>query len=442
MNWSWKEVPSVLLMLFFLLTASPVDSTDKAAAPIWVLDLQGVIGPASSDLLIRSVEKAQDAKASLFLLRLDTPGGLDLAMREMIKAILASSIPVAVYVAPSGARAASAGTYILYSAHIAAMAPATNLGAATPVQIGGPASSSPDENKQDNALKKKQINDAVAYIIGLAKLRGRNAEWAEQAVREGKSLSAQEALAKNVIDLIATDTPDLIRQLEGKTISINDQKITLSLEPARFHQVKPDWRHQALTIITNPNVAYILLMIGVYGLILEFYSPGMGGPGIIGAICLLLGLYALHLLPISYAGLMLIFLGIALMAAEAFAPGFGVMGIGGIIAFLTGSIMLMDTELPAFQIALPVIAAITVSSALILSFMMHIVLKSQKHKVVSGQEGMIGSTATALEDFNQEGFVRVQGEVWHARSQAPVHKGDKLVIRAIEGLVLYVETPS
>lgn len=434
--------------------AEPESQATHSEKPgrVWVLDLQGAIGPATADLFIRSLKNAQTENAALFLLRLDTPGGLDSSMREMIQSVLASSIPVVVYVWPQGARAASAGTYILYSAHIAAMAPATNLGAATPVQIGGNPSPTPEKEApaqpnepettkgSGSAMERKQISDAIAYIRGLAELRQRNADWAESAVRTAASLSASEALNKNVIDLIAQDTNDLLKQMNGRTVRIHHHTVTLEMSNPTLHQVTLDWRHRLLALITDPNVAYFLIMIGFYGLLLEFYSPGMGGPGIIGGISLVVGMYALHMLPISYAGLALIVLGVGLITAEALSPSFGVMGVGGVAALVVGSIMLMDTELPAFQIALPLISAIALISVLVLYLLLHMALKSRKNKVVSGVETLIGQTAVATEDFQEHGYVRAQGELWHARSNKAVHKGDVLIIRAIDGLTLSVET--
>src|SRR5690606_22207264 len=305
----------------------------------------------------------KDRGAPIFIVQLDTPGGLDTAMRDMIKATLASPVPVVIYVAPSGARAASAGTYLLYASHVAAMAPATNLGAATPVQIGSPPppSSKPEqkEEKDDKeeppvagtAAERKAINDSIAYIRGLAELRGRNAEWAESAVRTAASLSASAALEQNVIDIVAEDLDDLLRQLDGRRVRVSTGEVQLATRSLEVERIEIDWRTQLLSVITNPNVAYLLMLIGVYGLLLEGYNPGAILPGVVGGICLLLALYAFQVLSVNYAGLALMVLGIALIIAEAFSPSFGALGLGGIIAFVIGSIILMDTEVPGFQIA-------------------------------------------------------------------------------------------
>jgi membrane-bound serine protease (ClpP class) len=368
-------------------------------------------------------------------------------------------VPVATWVAPSGSRAASAGTYILYASHVAAMASATNLGSATPVQMGGgggddgggsplpfggPQEPEKDKEKESaprekSAMEKKVINDAVAYIRGLAEKRGRNADWAEQAVREAVSLSSSAALEQNVIDLQADSLTELLEAVDGRTVEVQTGERTLNTKDAAVTQVEPDWRTKFLSVITDPSVAYILMLIGIYGIILEFYNPGMGVPGVVGAICLLTALYALQMLPISYVGLGLIILGIGLMVTEAFNPTFGVLGIGGAVAFVVGSIMLMDTDLPGYQIAMPIIAAFGVASVLILSVFLQLALKARKHSIVSGMEGMIGETARALEDFEQSGHVRAMGEIWQARTDTPVRKDQSLRVRSIDGLTLYVE---
>lgn len=406
-------------------------------APVHVVPLEGAIGPASADFARRGIERAAKEGAGLVVLRIDTPGGLDTSMREIIKAILASPVPVAAYVAPSGARAASAGTFILYASHIAAMAPGTNLGAASPVSIGG-GSAEKDDKKGGgmDTMMRKVTNDAVAYIRGLAQLRGRNADWAEKAVREGASLPAQEALKLKVIDLVAADLPGLLKLLDGRSVD----KKKLSTATAEIKQVEIDWRTKVLAVITNPSVAYILILIGIYALIFEFMNPGLVLPGVVGAIALLVAAYALHLLPVNYAGLALMVLGIAFMIAEAFLPAFGSLGVGGLVAFVLGSIMLIDdeTDLPGFDIPYALIAGVAVASAGFLVFVLGMLAKSRKRAVVTGREQLIGALGEALEDIDGEGWAHVRGERWKVRASGPLRRGQRLRVTAMKGLVLDV----
>ena len=388
---------------------------------------------------------------------MDTPGGLDLSMRAIIKNILASPIPIVSFVAPNGARAASAGTYILYASHIAAMAPATNLGAATPVAIGP--QSEPSEpaaekgkpakdSRADRAaesqstmhtMTRKQTNDAAAYIRGLAQLRGRNADWADQAVREAVSLSAQEALKLKVIDLIAADIPQLLKQLDGRKLSVLGHEQRLATAAAEIIEFQPDWRTRLLAVITDPSIAYLLLMIGFYGLLFEFYNPGLVAPGVIGGISLLLALFALQLLPVSYSGLALIALGVGLMVAEHFVPGFGILGMGGIVAFVLGSIMLIDTGIPDYGISWQLIAGVAAMSAVFLLIVLGVALRARKLPVVSGREQMLGSTGEVLQDTGGDVFARIHGELWKVRAGVPLARGSTVRVVGIDGLVLAVE---
>jgi len=370
-------------------------------------------------------------------------------MRGIIKNITNSSVPVATYVAPTGARAASAGTYILYASHVAAMAPGTNLGAATPVQLGGipvPKNEEPSKDKpnsaasNDDAKRNKVVNDAVAYIRGLAELHGRNQEWAEKAVREAASLQASEALKLNVIDIIASSVPDLLKQLDGYEVTVLGQKQALQTDGLTIVEIVPDWRSRFLSIITNPNIAYILMLIGIYGLIFEFSNPGSIVPGTVGAIAILLALYSFQLLPINYAGMALILLGVALMVGEAFQPSFGILGIGGTVAFVIGSIILMDTEVPGFGIDISVIVTFAAISVLVFIFVIGMALKARQRPVVSGMEELIGGQAVVLEDFEGKGTVSIHSERWNATSDMPLHKGQKVKVKAIKGLVLQVES--
>ncbi len=419
-----------------------------ARADIWVIDVEGAIGPAIADHMVRGLAQAEAAGAEMVVLRIDTPGGLDGSMRDMIKAVLAASVPVVGYVSPGGARAASAGTYLLYATHVAAMAPGTNLGAATPVQIGGPGlpgmpegqDAPGDEPVADSgtAMERKIVNDAVAYIQSLAQLRGRNAEWAEQAVRSGASLAAADALELGVIDLVEPSLESLLRSLEGRSVRIGDVDQVLQTAGLAVYRHPVDWRSEFLAVITDPNIAYILMLVGIYGLILEFYNPGLGVPGVVGAVSLLLALYAFQVLPISYAGLGLILLGVALMVAEAFAPSFGILGLGGISAFVIGSVMLMDTEVPGYQIALPTIIAVALFSAVLLIAALGLILRARRQQVVSGTEHMIGMLGQVESMVGPIPMVRFEGELWEARCADELVPMDRVRIEAVEGVTLQV----
>ena len=424
------------------------------AAMVRVLTVEGAISPASADYLLRGIDKAIEEQAHLIVIEMDTPGGLDTAMRDIIKAILASPVPIATYVSPRGARAASAGTYILYASHIAAMAPATNLGAATPVELvpaGGdkpapdkpgaapPEAAKPADAPPGDAKMRKAVHDAAAYIRGLAELRGRNAEWAERAVREAVSLPASEALELKVIDLVATDLDDLLRQINGRVVKMNGETVTLDTTNATVERVQPDWRSRLLAVIGDPGIAYILMLLGIYGLIYEFSNPGMLFPGVVGGICLLLALFALQVMPINYVGLALIILGIVMMVSEAFIPSFGALGVGGIIAFVIGSVMLIDTDVPGYGIPWALIVPLAIASGLFSFFVVGMAIKARARPVVTGAEEMIGATGEILGDMEHEGWARIHGEQWRVRSNVPLKRGSRVRVRARNGLILDVE---
>lgn len=464
----------ILLVMGSLFAQDTAISQNNQRNKAYILDIKGVIGPATSDYVRRSLKTARENQAKLIVLQIDTPGGLSTAMREIIQDILQAQIPVVSYVTPQGARAASAGTYILYASHVAAMAPGTNLGAATPVQIGGggrspfPIPGSPERNdkpkesedtttentKEEKAdgdtsaskpkagIQDKVLNDSIAYIRSLAQLRGRNVEWAEKSVREASSLSSEDALKENVINILADDLKELMIQLDGRKVKVLETTVELETTNLKLIDIKPDWRTNVLSIITNPNIAYILMLVGFYGIIIEFYSPGLIGPGIIGAICLVLAFYAFNVLPVNYAGLALIMLGIAFMIAEAFAPSFGILGLGGAAAFVIGSIMLIDTDVPGYEISWQMVASVGVASTAFFLMTVFMLGRSRRNPVVSGREQMIGSEAEIIDWHGDVGRVRAHGEIWQAKTvdgKKTLSAGMRVQISRIDGLTLIVK---
>ena len=415
-----------------------------------MVTVDGAIGPASVRHVERAIAEAQqDSSVEVVILRMDTPGGLVTSMREMISAIIASRVPVVGYVAPSGARAASAGTYILYATNIAAMAPGTNVGAATPISLGMPGIGGEEDKKKEGGdksesaepadpAKAKALNDAVAFIRSLAELRGRNVEWAEDAVRKAVSISANEALRLGVIDLIAEDVESLLAGIDGFKVTAGKTEQTLETKGLRVKSLEPDTLTEILNIVTDPNVALILIMIGVYGLIFEFATPGSIGPGVIGAVCLILGLYALNQLPFNYAGLALVLIGIAFMVAEAFTPTFGVLGVGGLVAFILGAAFLIDTDVPAYQLSWTVIGGTAIASALVLTLLLGYVWRMMRQPVAGGELGLVGQAARVTDWSGASGHVFVHGERWAATSSEPLEEGETVTVLGLSGLTLTV----
>ena len=455
--------PIMRVLLFGLLLLVWLGRATASVPTVVVLDVDGAISPGTADYVVRGLKAAAAEQARLVVLKMDTPGGLDTSMRQIIKQIIASPVPVVAFVAPEGARAASAGTYILYASHIAAMAPATNLGAATPVAIGiGGIGSQPEPVKQaqkagqaknreagpvdseqaapGSAMEHKQVNDASAYIRSLAQMRGRNIDWAEQAVRQAVSLSADEALKLKVIEVIARDVPDLPRQIDGHSVNVLGMERTLDIKNARIIALEPDWRSRLLTVIADPSIAYLLMLAGIFGLFFEFSNPGFVLPGVVGAISLLLAMFAFQMLPVNYAGLGLILLGLAFMIAEVFMPSFGLVGIGGVIAFMIGSVMLIDTDVLGYGVPWFIIVPVGIASALFVSFAAGMALKARQRPVVSGREELIGSQGEVLEDFDgKDGWALVHGENWRIKCGKPLSRGQKIRVIRMNGLIFDVE---
>jgi membrane-bound serine protease (ClpP class) len=428
------------------------------------LTLDGSVNPAIAHFLVENIEEAAEQDYQLIIIKMNTPGGLDLAMRDIIRAILSSPVPVATYVYPPGSRAASAGTYILYASHVSAMAPATNLGAATPVSIGGMPSpdqpNQPDQSKEPTqdeaaseksndkptqsapsnktAMEKKVINDAEAYLRSLAAYHGRNIDWVKNAVREGESLSSTEALEVGVIDLIAENPQQLLSMIHQKSVRLPSGQAEIDTDGMIIDEIEIDWKTQLLSIISDPNIAYILLIVGIYGLIFEGYNPGTFIPGVIGAISLLLAFYALQIMPVNYVAAGLLVLGIALLVVEAFAPSFGILGVGGIIAFILGSFLLFNEPETGMAIAMPILIFVTIVSVILLSFVLSLAIRARNRPVVTGTDEMLSEVGIVEHDFEGKGWIKIHGEIWKAKSAQALKAGQQVKVVAVNDLDLEV----
>ena len=441
------RVVTILIAAILAVVAVPA----QADTNVVVIEIKGGIGVATAEYVLSGIEHAETSGAELIIIEMDTPGGLMGPMRDIVQGVLNSSVPIATYVSPAGARAASAGTYILLASHIAAMNPTSHVGAATPVALGGgdatpaqPGEQSSDDDTDSalrsvTAMERKTLNDAVSYIRSLAERYGRNEDWAEKAVRDADTLTAHEALEQNVIEFVADDRAELLRLIDGYEIEIDGKTVTLVTTAAVIEAYEPNWRIKILSTIANPEIVLLLGLIGLYGIMYEGWNPGAILPGVVGVICLLLAAYALQLLPVNYAGLVLIIVGIALMVAEAFAPSFGALGLGGVVAFAFGAIMMFDSDVPGFGISIKFVLGLAIVFALAIIWLISYLLRLRKRGAVSGRDSIIGGVGTALQNFTGEGKVWLEGESWSARSDVAVAKGQQVSVRQLDGLVLEVE---
>lgn len=413
-----KKVFYLFLTVFFFFSQAKSNVVHK-------ITIDGAINPVVTEFIIQSIENAQDEDAELLVIQMDTPGGLMESMHQIVKAILASEVPVAVYVAPPGSRAGSAGVFITMAAHIAAMAPSTNIGSAHPVNLGGGQDTS-------QVMTDKIVNDAVAGIRSVAEKRGRNADWAEKAIRESANITEKEALKENVIEYIVPLIDSLLVEIDGKEIDVVNGKKILETKNAQIVEYHMSWRQRGLNVLSNPNIAYILMLIGIYGIFFELYNPGAVLPGVLGGICLILGLYALQTLPVNYAGLMLILLAIVLFLLEIKVTSYGILSIGGVASLVLGSIMLIDSPLPFLQISWQVILSAAITTSAFFIFAIGMAIRSQRRRPTTGREGLVDEIGKVIEPLNPEGTIEVHGEIWQAITDDKIKKGQKVKIVEVD----------
>lgn len=432
----YYQISNGLMCLFILLLWLCLSVAHAKTADILKLQVKGGIGPATADYIARGIDKGQDA--TLILIELDTPGGLSQSTRLIVKSILASNTPILTFVAPSGARAASAGTFILYASTIAAMAPGTHLGAASPVNMMGAMGSDQKDSKKPSKMDKKVMNDSVAYIRTLAEHRKRDVHFAEQAVLNAATMTATEAKKAGVINVVANDDATLFNKLDGQVVAQNGRDIKLDLKNAKIQLFEPDWRMKFLLVITDPTLAYLLLLLGIYGIFFELVNPGFVAPGVIGALAMVVALYALQMLPVNYAGMALIVLGVIFMIAEALVPSFGVLGFGGTIAFIIGSVMLVDTPEPAYQIALSAIGAMAAANIIIFVVVLGMAIKARRAPIHHGTNTLIGHTGRTISTVDPEGQAIIRGEIWWVKASQKIDENESIRVIGTDGLKLYV----
>lgn len=445
----------MLFKRFWVFLLSVIFFTPIKAYPeggkVYIIKLEDdTINPVTASYIINAIDKAYDDAAECLIIELDTPGGLLTSTRLIVKKIMSAKVPVVVYIYPSGSRAGSAGVFITYASHIAAMAPSTNIGAAHPVEMGGGRSiwdrmkrmrEKETEKFEPDIMENKILQDTTAFIRTLAKERGRNVEWAEKSVTQSASITEEEALTTNVIEIIAEDEKDLLEKLNGRVVNIDNSTRVLNTKGAIIKYIDMNFRERFLNVLANPNIAYILMILGFYGLLFEVTHPGIGVPGIVGAICLILSFFSMQMLSTNYAGLALIILGIILFIAEVMAPGFGLLTLGGMTCMILGSLILFESSYEIMRVSMNLVIGFTLATAAITIVLIRSVVVSHKKKVISGVEGLIGGIGYVQSDIlkGKEGKVFVHGEIWDAVSEEDIEKGEKIEVINVNGMVLEVK---